>query len=257
MCLIVFSVSKQKNHSSADSRFSIILMANRDEYYDRPTSSMDWWKDKPILAGRDGQAGGTWLGINKNGRFAAITNHKEEALDREYELSRGQLITDFLQEDNLLAKDYLTSLQGSSFAGFNILLSDSEGVHSFSNRREGITTLTEGVHALGNRFLNSNTEKVISIKSDFTDYQQSSKNKDYAFEMMTQNSGSLEAKTQQELKKKDYEEIPYRFIKSNFYGTRCTTYLSIDGSGEINISEQNYSEGGEAGQRKDFEFIAN
>ena len=239
MCLIVFSVTKQKNRSSSNSVFSIILMANRDEYYERPTSSMDWWKDKPILAGRDRQAGGTWLGINKNGRFAAITNHKEEALDREYELSRGKLITDFLQEDNLSAKDYLTSLQGSSFAGFNILLSDSEGVH-----------------ALGNRYLNSNTEKVIRIKSDFTDYQQSSKNKDYAFEMMTQNSGSLEAKTQQELKKKDYEEIPYRFIKSNFYGTRCTTYLSIGSSGEINVSEQNYSEGGEAGQRKDFEFIA-
>jgi uncharacterized protein with NRDE domain len=216
---------------------------------------MDWWGDGTILAGRDGQAGGTWLGVNKGGKFAAITNHKEEALDREYKLSRGKLITDFLQGDTLSAKDYLRSLQGDNFAGFNILVSDSEGVHSFSNRREGITTLTEGVHALGNRFLNSNTEKVIRIKSDFTDYQQSSKNKDYAFEIMTQNSGSLEAKTQQELKKRDYEEIPYRFIKSNFYGTRCTTYLSIDSSGEINVSEQNYSEGGEAGQRKDFEFV--
>ena len=73
MCLIVFSISKKKNFKVPGSRFSINLMANRDEYYERPTSSMDWWSNKPILAGRDEQAGGTWLGVSKDGRFAATS----------------------------------------------------------------------------------------------------------------------------------------------------------------------------------------
>ena len=255
MCLIVFSILKKKNFNIPGSRFSINLMANRDEYYERPTSSMDWWNDKPILAGRDEQAGGTWLGVSKDGRFAAITNYKEEGSPAKYELSRGKLITDFLEEKGLSAREYLASLKGDSFSGFNLLVSDFEGVHSYSNRRKGIETVTEGVHALGNRFLNSNTEKVIKIKSDFTEFKKFPTNKEFAFKMMSESSGHLEAETQAELKKHDYQEIPYRFITSNFYGTRCTTLLTMDGSGKINASEQNYLEGGRVGQRKDFEFV--
>lgn len=256
MCLIVFSVSRNKNFSAPGLGFSITLVANRDEYYERPTSSMDWWNDEPILAGKDRQAGGTWLGVNKDGRFAAITNYKEEGPSKEYELSRGKLIKDFLREDKLLARDYLASLEGESYAGFNLLVSDSEGIHSFSNRKKGITTLTDGIHALGNRFLNSDTEKVLKVKNDFSKHLNTSMDKEAAFEMMAQDSGNLDAETQLELREKDYEEIPYRFIKSKFYGTRCTTYLSINGSGMINASEQNYSEEGKSGQRKDFEFLA-
>jgi uncharacterized protein with NRDE domain len=72
--------------------------------------------------------------------------------------------------------------------------------------------------------------------------------------MMRQYAGDLDAETQEELKKKDYEEIPHRFIKSSFYGTRCTTLFCIDSLGRINTSEQSYSEGGIASQRRDFEF---
>lgn len=255
MCLIVFSVSRNKNSSASGLGFSITLVANRDEYYERPTSSMDWWSDESFLAGKDCQAGGTWLGVSKDGRFAAITNYKEEGPPKKYELSRGKLIKDFLREDRLLARDYLASLEGENYAGFNILVSDSEGVHSFSNRKKGITTLTDGIHALGNRFLNSDTEKVLKVKNDFSENLNTSMDKEVAFEMMTKDSGNLDAETQLELREKDYEEIPYRFIKSKFYGTRCTTYLSIDGSGMINASEQNYCEEGKSGQRKDFEFL--
>ena len=254
MCLIVFSISKEDALLDSNSRFSITLMANRDEYYERPTSLMDWWNDRPILAGKDELAGGAWLAIGKDGRFAAITNYKENGVV-DHELSRGKLVTDFLDDKHRSGKEYFASLKGDSFAAFNLLVSDSEGVHSFSNRREGIVTITEGVHALGNGFLNAETDKVIKIKDDFLELQKTSMSKDQAFKMMRQYTGNLDVKTQEELKKKDYEEIPHRFIQSNFYGTRCTTLVSIDSLGRINTSEQSYSEGGIASQRRDFEFV--
>ena len=137
-----------------------------------------------------------------------------------------------------------------------MLVSDGEGVHSYSNRKEGIITITEGVHALGNRFLNSDTEKVNKIKEDFKEYQKSLYSLDSAFNMMSQDSGNLESETKEDLIKRDYEEIPYRFIKSKLYGTRCTTLLTIDSSKKISVSEQNYLEGGMLGERKGFQFSA-
>ena len=255
MCLIVFSISKKTDSIDTDSEFSITLMANRDEYYERPTTSIDWWDDKPILAGKDLLAGGTWLGVNKNGRFAALTNYKEDGEQKTYELSRGKLITDYLESDSCTGPDYLSSLEGESFAGFNLLVSDEEAVHSYSNRKEGIITLTEGVHALGNRFLNSKTEKVNKIKEDFKEHQNRPYSLDGAFNMMSEDSGNLESETKEDLIKRDYEEIPYRFIRSKFYGTRCTTLLTIDSSKRISVSEQNYLEGGNLGERKGFKFL--
>ena len=164
MCLIVFSISKETDSIDTNSEFSIALMANRDEYYERPTTSIDWWSDKPILAGKDLLAGGTWLGVNKKGRFAALTNYKEVSKQKTYDLSRGKLITDYLESDSLTGPDYLSSLEGESFAGFNLLVSDGEGVHSYSNRKEGIITITEGVHALGNRFRIQTLKKLIKLR---------------------------------------------------------------------------------------------
>ena len=76
MCLIALSVTKSKDWNSKDAYFYKVI-ANRDEYHERKTTQMHWWSNKDLLAGKDEQAGGTWLGINKDGRFAAITNLKE------------------------------------------------------------------------------------------------------------------------------------------------------------------------------------
>ncbi len=76
MCLIALSVEKKKDWNGKDSYFFIII-ANRDEYHERPTTKMHWWSNNHILAGKDEEAGGTWLGTNKEGKFAAITNLKE------------------------------------------------------------------------------------------------------------------------------------------------------------------------------------
>ena len=100
MCLIVFSSLEDIKN---ESEYSFILLANRDEYYDRPTKSIHWWKEG-YLAGKDLKAGGTWLGVSEDGRFAAVTNYREDPTVRES--SRGDLVKNFL-ENQILEEDYL------------------------------------------------------------------------------------------------------------------------------------------------------
>ena len=95
MCLIALSVEKASDWNGKDSYFFKVI-ANRDEYHARQTTQMHWWSNKLILAGKDEEAGGTWLGTNRNGKFAAITNLKEQS-QINYKSSRGALVTDFLE----------------------------------------------------------------------------------------------------------------------------------------------------------------
>ena len=108
MCLIALSVEKSKDWQGKDSYFFKIV-ANRDEYHERQTTGMHWWPNQSILAGRDEVAGGTWLGTNREGKFAAITNLKENN-NNKYQVSRGSLVTGFL-ESQLSAKAYLEELE--------------------------------------------------------------------------------------------------------------------------------------------------
>ena len=165
MCLIALSVVKSKDWNGKDSYFFKVV-ANRDEYHERQTTQMHWWSNKPILAGKDELAGGTWLGTNKEGKFAAITNLKESN-DRKYQSSRGSLVTDYL-ESNESAKTYLENLEPDkdNFAGFNLIVGDKHGLFYLCNRMEGIFFLNEGTHALGNLTLNASTQKVEAIKMD-------------------------------------------------------------------------------------------
>ena len=93
MCLIVFA---WKVHPD----YRLVLAANRDESHQRPSKALDWWPDHPdVLAGRDLRAGGTWLGITRNGRFATVTNYRERQGKQAGRVSRGGLVTDFVTGD--------------------------------------------------------------------------------------------------------------------------------------------------------------
>lgn len=255
MCLILFSIIREQDKIHDTPKLSYLMMANRDEYYSRPTSQMAWWKEGDILAGRDMQAGGTWLGIAKNGKFAAITNYKEDNHRKLNELSRGKLVTDYLMDGNISGVKYLKNLNGKDFAGFSLLIGDTKGIHCYSNRSKGITSLTEGVHVLGNLLLDSQTEKAISMKEDFELLNVTEVSPEVAFNLMAKKDGTLNEQTQEDLRKRDEEEIPYRFIRSKIYGTRCSTFLTVKSSGEVRVSEQTYLQEGKQGSRKDYNFL--
>ncbi len=251
MCLIALSIKKETDWAGKESYFFTVV-ANRDEYHDRPTSRLNWWKDKPILAGKDKLAGGTWLGLSKAGRFAALTNYKENT-SKKFKLSRGLLVTNFL-ESNQSAKSYLENLNGQDYAGFNLIVGDKKGLFYRSNRSDGIYLLPEGIHALGNLTLNNNTAKIDSVKMDLEELFLSEFKIQSALDMMKKEYGKLHEQSKEELKPKEWVEIPYRFIRSNIYGTRCTSVCRTLSNGDIEFCEQSYSEEGAEAGRQEFSF---
>ncbi len=126
MCLIVVAWQAHPD-------FPLVVAANRDEFYERPTQDAEPWPEAPhIIAGRDLQAGGTWMGISTTGRFAAITNVREPGVPKG-ELSRGALTRDFLLGDQS-AETFLAGIDNSRYSGYNLLLSDGRELWYQSNR---------------------------------------------------------------------------------------------------------------------------
>ncbi|MFT5888797.1 MAG: hypothetical protein ACI9BO_001620 [Zhongshania sp.] len=143
MCLILLSWLEQNE-------FPLIVAANRDEFFKRPTLAADFWPDQPqILAGRDLEYGGSWLGISRNGRFAAVTNLRNG--DGSGELSRGNLVKDFLLS-KVSSVDFLSELEATKFdyRPFNFLACDGEQLAYSNNTDLGWHTLEKGHYAIGN-----------------------------------------------------------------------------------------------------------
>jgi len=140
----------------------LVVAANRDEFYDRPTASMAPWADAPaVLAGRDLEAGGTWMGATRSGRFAAITNFRDPTRVLPEAPSRGHLVSDFLLGAEAPA-EYLARIarEGHRFNGYNLLAGDRQSLWYYSNRGVNPRPLTAGVYGLSNHLLDTSWPKV-------------------------------------------------------------------------------------------------
>ena len=145
MCLIVFAWQQQPG-------LPLVVAANRDEFHARPASPAAFWADKPsILAGRDLEAKGTWMGVSRSGRFAAVTNYRGATEPRAAE-SRGALVSRFLEGDEKPGT-YLQGIKASQYSGFNLLVADGEEFWSMSNRDGPPRRLEPGIYGLGNTLL--------------------------------------------------------------------------------------------------------
>ncbi|MDZ7921515.1 NRDE family protein [Rhodoferax sp.] len=144
MCLIAWNWQP-------GSETPLLLISNRDEFHARPAEPLHRWPDAPILAGRDIQAGGTWLGVGCGGRLAALTNYRSSVPARKDAPSRGQLVTDFLQSP-LDAAAYLRRLQpdASTYNPFNLLVFDGHTLLGLESRGARIVTLQPGIGAVSN-----------------------------------------------------------------------------------------------------------
>jgi uncharacterized protein with NRDE domain len=181
--------------------FPLIVAANRDEFHARPAAQAGFWGDQPsILAGRDLEAGGTWMGVSRGGKFAAVTNYRGAFEPRAAE-SRGALVTRFLQ-DRTTAAAYMATVAGkaASYSGFNLLAGDGETLWWMSNRGGEPRSLQPGVHGLGNTLLD--TPELDEAKSQFRAAVASAPAVDALFEV-----------------------ICARRILHQQYGTRCSTVL--------------------------------
>jgi uncharacterized protein with NRDE domain len=164
MCITVF------RWSPADDS-SLLLAANRDEFFERPTQEMHWWSSGQVLAGRDLRANGAWMGITRQGRFALVTNIRNPSLRKSGAPSRGRIVQQFL-EDTVSPENFLTTLSALApeFEGFNLLCGSlspraKEPELWFMNSAEAQPKqLPAGVYALSNASLDTPWPKVLRIK---------------------------------------------------------------------------------------------
>lgn len=213
MCLILVAWQ-------AHAKIPLIVAANRDEFHARPAAPAGFWLDHPeILAGRDLEAMGTWLGISRAGRFAAVTNYRG-GRDPGAAESRGRLVTRFLLNSQD-PESYLSdlSLKKSSYSGFNLLVADSNALWWLSNRDSGPRRLDPGIHALGNLLLD--TPEVTVPKTHFAASIASNPSIETLFGVLAT------AK-----------------IVAPEYGTRCSSVLRAHGDGRTDFAERPFDPAG-------------
>lgn len=233
MCTLLFSYG---NHP----KYKLILAANRDEFYARPTQEAHWWKDQPnILAGRDAQAGGTWLGITKQGRIAAITNYRKFPHEKGYPTSRGALVIDFLTSD-CSPHEYLQQLEKTrdEFDGYNLIFGTTLGLYYFSNRSAQNGPVYAGIHGLSNHLLNTPWPKVEYGKTQLDSLITDEWNEDQLFRLMKRTTQAPDEMLPQTGVGLEWErQLSPLFIEMDNYGTRVTTLVLIDNEGKVKFKE--------------------
>ncbi len=254
MCLILFAKNQHQ-------KYKLIVAANRDEFYKRKTTHADFWDDHTnILAGRDLQAGGTWMGVNKNGLVSMLTNFRDLKNIKDDAPSRGHLVSDFLKEEPS-ASSYLQKLakNGQAYNGFNLICGNGDELYYYGNYQTGVHKIQDGTHGLSNALLNTSWPKVERGKQklqDLIDQDQIIVSKLFA--------------TLYDDLKADVIELPDTgvgiemekmlspmFIKSTNYGSRCSTVLLVDNDDNYTYVERTYNIEDFSYTERDFHFTVN
>ena len=228
MCLIAWSWQP-------DSSSPLLLLGNRDEFYARPTMPLHWWEDAQVLAGRDLHGGGTWLGVSKSGRMAALTNFRDTSNFRADAPSRGALVTQFLMgQQSALAYLEEMAKTRSDYNPFNLLVYDGEIFLALESRSDQIFSIAPGIGAVSNADIDTPWPKVEKIRSGLAQRQLQQQldmddalwdflqDKEPADDLLLPQTGiSLERE----------RALSPIFIRTADYGTRSSTLLRIHAKG--------------------------
>jgi uncharacterized protein with NRDE domain len=245
MCLLAIAWHAHPTHS-------LVLAANRDEFHGRAAAPLDRWSQPAMLAGRDLQAGGTWLGIGAGSRFGIVTNFRELARPRRSAPSRGSLIPEFLAS-GLSAEQFLSRLEADAmgYAGFNLLLGDGAQLWYASNRADEFARpLPPGVYGLSNHFLDTPWPKLERVRRrlhGLLEQQDPSR-------LLHSLLGVLEDRERSALHDlpatgltPDWEHVlSSPFVVHPEYGTRCATIVLADTDGRGTVRERRYASDGQA-----------
>lgn len=240
MCLIVFAY---RSHP----RYDLIFAANRDEFYKRPTRPAQFWEKYPdILAGKDLSAGGTWMGINRRGQFAAITNYRDPSIEKENPPSRGEIPVEYLRQEKD-SKTFLKKLRkkADEYMGFNVLAGSPQALHHYSNQEHKINRVEPGIHGLSNHLLNTPWPKVERAKSELEFLLNNDEIKlKLLFGILENDLPAPDDQLPDTGIPRDLEkQISPVFIKTENYGTRSSTILLIDKQGKVTFEERRYEPG--------------
>jgi uncharacterized protein with NRDE domain len=237
MCLIFFAVQQHPN-------YNLVIAANRDEFYSRKTAPAAFWQEQPnILGGRDLEAKGTWMAMTKTGRISMVTNYRDPHNINPIAPSRGQLVSDYLAGE-MDPSFYLKKIEqvGKAYNGFNLIVGNSSDLYYYSNYSGSPTKIEQGIHGLSNHLLDTPWPKVERGKEkwnalltqpvlkpaelfDFLlDEQQAPDN------LLPETGIGLDRE----------RALSSMFIKTNGYGTRCSTVILIDHQNRAEFVERVY-----------------
>ncbi len=251
MCLIFFAL---KQHPT----YKLIVAANRDEFYERKTAPANYWEDHPdILGGRDLQASGTWMAMNKKGKISMITNYRDPAHINAKAPSRGQLVSDYLVNGDK-PDDYLETLSDRStlYNGFNLVVGNPDELWYLSNYGKGIQKIESGLYGLSNHLLDTPWPKVHRGKEKFSNaIIDPVIDPDALFELLYDERRAedpLLPNTGIGLERE--RALSSMFIKTNGYGTRSSTVILISNDNQVLFSERVYELDTFAYQTNRFQF---
>ncbi len=239
MCLIVFAWH-------AHPEFLLVLGANRDEFLDRPTRSAAFWPERPdLLAGRDLKSGGTWLGITRSSRIASLTNFRQGTAPRADARSRGLLVSEFLTADHP-PDAYLDGVaaERGRYEGFNLLVGDGRrALHCFSNRDGAPESVATGVHGLSNALLDVPWPKVERAKAALGLLLEHDRDAllDGTLALLADRTQAPDHELPSTGVSLAWERcLSPVFIASPDYGTRSSTVLLVDRSGNVTFVERSF-----------------
>lgn len=252
MCLILLAREVRPD-------WPLVLAANRDEYFSRPTRAAHYWEDAPaVLGGRDLKAGGSWLGVDTGGRLAAVTNYREPPQAVTGVESRGRLVSDFLTQSREPAA-YLEDVQRRRrhFDAFNLLVGRGSDVQIYSSRSTAPLRLAAGIHGISNGDLDSPWPKVERGRRALREILETGGAPDgeALFTLLSDSTPAAVAELPDTGVGRETEQrLSPIFVRMDGYGTRCSSVLMLHADGVVVFLERNYDERGAVTGTGRFEF---
>lgn len=253
MCILFIAI---KQHP----KYPLIIAANRDEFYARPTAVSKFWSDYPdVLAGRDKQSGGTWMGINTQGYLAALTNFRDPKLNQENAPSRGHLVSDYLIKPSTDYRDHLEA-QGNQYNGYNLLCGHWEELSVYNNVSRQHSLLSPGYYGLSNAMLDTPWPKLSHGVRALRETVNSSKDtpksiQESLFSVLADQTLSSDDQLPDTGIGLEFEKaLSSIFINLDSYGTRSSTVLMISNTSEVSWLEKSFSSQGQLESEQGFNF---
>lgn len=235
MCLIAWNWRPDRPEQ-------LLLIANRDEFRARPARALGWWSDGHILAGRDLQAGGTWLGVHRSGRLAALTNFRSTTPPSTDAPSRGELVAAFLRSGQSAAQ-FLDSLmvQIDRYNPFNLLVFDGGQLLGLESHHRRIVPMVPGVGAVSNADFHTPWPKLVRWRDALTNLSQENLASDSDVLPLLQDTSIApdDQLPDTGIGKELERALSAAFITLPHYGTRASSVVRL-GRGQGRFMELSY-----------------
>ena len=240
MCLILIA---WRVHAD----YPCVIAANRDESHSRPTAAAQWWPGEcGVLAGRDLQAGGTWLGVTRAGRFAALTNYRDPGAQVPIAPSRGALVTGFLEQSTPRPASLAQVAQrGANCNPFNLIASDGQGLGVYASTTGETQALQPGIYALSNHLLDTPWPKVQLAKSRLARALAALPDTSALLDLLRDDTRAPDEQLPRTGVSIEHERmLSSAFIRGENYGTRSSTVVTIGSDRGVSFGEWSWNAAG-------------